>query len=163
MAGKPSIFGGGSQTSGFGSFGSNKQSAPTSAAPLSFSSAATGSSGFGGVGKSGFGGLGSSGSVLGGGFGSGFTAPIGQKLSSFAAPTGSSAISSAETPKTAKAFGAPESDAEDGSDEEGSDADEVGSDDGASTADDRKRSKLGKGEFVIDPGGIAVLTFISSS
>lgn len=79
--------------------------------------------------------------AFGGGFGSGFGAPIGGKLSSFAAPA-----AGVGGDKPVKAFGAPDSEAEDESDGDGSGNDE-GSDEEASvtTGEKEKKSKLGKG------------------
>lgn len=119
-ASKPSVFGGGlSGTSGFGSLANSGSatSTTTAPAPSGFGSlAAKPSSGFGfGTGaSSGFGGL-ASGSVFGSKLSNGFAGGLGPKLSSFAAP-GKEAVSLGTKP--AKAFGAPDSDEEDGSEDE---------------------------------------------
>lgn len=75
--------------------------------------------------------------------GNGFAVGSGPKLSSFAAPD------KKDTPvsKPAKAFGAPESDEEDGSDNEGSDGGANSDEEGAKdTTDDKKKSKVTKGK-----------------
>jgi hypothetical protein len=147
-ASKPSIFGGSTQstTSGFGALGAAKPSSPTSTTTVSGFGALSGDKpatgfGFGTGATSGFGGL-SSGSVFGSKLGNGFAGGAGPKLSSFAAPGKENEVAGA---KPAKAFGAPESDEDDGSDED--DSEDAGSeeDEGYVAADEKKKSKLSKG------------------
>ena len=96
--------------------------------------------GFGSSSTSGFGGLGS-GSVFGSALGNGFAGGSGPKLSSFAAP----GKEVAPVSKPAKAFGAPESNEEDGSDEEGS-VEGTDSDEEKDTPEEKKKSKVSKGK-----------------
>ena len=154
-ASKPSIFGKGGQanTSGFGALAASQPSSTISTATTSGFGALAGEKpqigfGFGGATKSGFGGLGS-----GGGFGStlgnGFAGGAGQKLSSFAAPGSTSTTAKASKPL--KAFGAPESDEEAGSDADDSEGGAATEDveAGAAAPEDKKRGKLAKGERAI--------------
>jgi DEAD/DEAH box helicase domain-containing protein len=96
--------------------------------------------GFGSTSTSGFGALGS-GSVFGSALGNGFSGGSGPKLSSFAAPGKEVALAS----KPAKAFGAPESDEEDGGDDEGSDGC-ADLDEEKDTTDEKKKFKIAKGK-----------------
>ncbi|KAI9736052.1 MAG: hypothetical protein M1818_006228 [Claussenomyces sp. TS43310] len=153
LAGKPSVFGGGSAApaTSFAALGGNKPTTTDVSSPAhGFGGLSAGATTGTGLSQSGFGGTGFGslsgglGSGFGGGFGGGFsTSANGQKLSSFAA-SGAPAVSTAEKP--AKAFGAPESDAEDGSDGD-EDESRVGSDDDerlSNAADDKKKTKLSK-------------------
>jgi hypothetical protein len=147
-AAKPSIFGAGTTTSGFGALaGATKPSDVTGTATSVLSSGGsnpTGGFGFGSATpSSGFGGLGS-GSVFSSAISNGFTAGAGPKLSSFAAPPGNESV---PLSKPAKAFGAPDSDEEEGSEgddgDDGSDSEVEG---GAKVSpEEKKRSKLTKG------------------
>jgi hypothetical protein len=148
---KPSVFGAAPQptVSGFGTLAAAKApDAPSSTRSLdSTASSSTKPSislGFGRGATSGFGGLGGGyGSVFGSRLGNGFASGSGAKLSSFAAP-GTENITTA---KPAKAFGAPESDAE-GSDEddsEGGAATDYEESGNVGAEDKKKSSKVTKG------------------
>ena len=119
-ASKPSLFGGGaSSTSGFGSLAKSGSATSTTTAPApsgfgSLASKPSSGFGFGTGASSGFGGR-ASGSVFGSKLSNGFAGGSGPKLSSFAAPGKEAAPLGS---KPAKAFGAPESDEEDGSEDE---------------------------------------------
>lgn len=141
-ASKPSVFGGGAPAavSGFGALAGSKSPDSTTTAT---GAPATGFS-FGSAASSGFGALGSK-SMFGSALGNGFAGGSGPKLSSFAAP-GKSDVAAT---KPTKAFGAPDSDEEDGSYEDGSEgADESDDEEGEkATSDDKKKSKAAKGTF----------------
>ena len=154
-ASKPSVFGGGSTTSGFGALAASKSPTLTSTGSTGGfgslgGSKTTSSFGFGSGATAGFGGLGG-GSTFGSTLGNGFSGSSGSKLSSFAAPGAPIPVG---TSKPAKAFGAPESDEENGSDAEDSDggAGGAGSDEeeaapGNASPEDKKKSKLQKGKL----------------
>lgn len=153
-----SVFGKGSTAplSGFASLTANKAGGESSTkSAFGGPGAEAASSGFGsgfGTTKSAFGGLGSGfGSGFGGGFGSGLGgsfATDSKKLTSFAAT--SSDIGTVE--KQAKAFGAPESDEDDDTDDSESEGD-VGSDEEENTlGDDKKKPKLSKGTPISNSG-----------
>jgi len=114
-------------TSGFGALSGDK--------PASGFAFGTANSGFGSL---------ASGSVFGSKLGNGFAGGAGPKLSSFAAPGKATIIGE----KPAKAFGAPETDEEDGSDEDESDGG-VATDDeesGNVIPEDKKKTKASKGK-----------------
>lgn len=146
-ASKPSVFGGNTQstTSGFGALATATSPSSTSTITSSGFGGLPGDKpasgfGFGSTSTSGFGALGS-GSVFGSALGNGFAGSSGPKLSSFAAP-GKSDI---PVSKPVKAFGAPESDEEGGSDEEGSDEGADSDEEGTKeTTDEKKKSKVTK-------------------
>lgn len=164
---KPSIFSAGAQstTSGFGALAAAKSSSPSSSTTVSGFGALSGDKpatgfGFGSAASSGFGGL-SSGGVFGAKLGNGFAGGSGPKLSSFAAPGKENEIFGS---KPAKAFGAPESDEDDVSDEDdsegrGSESDE---DEQSYAADEKKKSKLHKGmSLAPDPNQNWLTSFVS--
>ena len=81
--------------------------------------------------------------MFGSALGNGFAGGSGPKLSSFAAP------GQADVPisKPAKAFGAPESDEDEGSGDEDSEGGAESDEEGAKeTTDDKKKSKVTKGK-----------------
>ncbi|KAK1829178.1 hypothetical protein QBC39DRAFT_392728 [Podospora conica] len=174
MAGsKPSVFGGGSTSSGsFGSFGGAKSTTstvPSTAPTLSFGGPLGGASPFalngGANAKSGFS------STFGSAFGgSAFSGP---RLSSFAKPG-----EGLKNDKPARPFGAPESDAEDGEDDDGDDDgddkdEEAGSDkdegkesgkdkdESKTLADDKKKMRLQKITVKVDDGESGDVTLVS--
>jgi hypothetical protein len=122
---KPSVFGGSAvstSTSGFGALASAGSTTSTATTPATSGFGALGGKpttgfGFGSGASSGFAGLGS-GSVFGSKLGNGFAGGAGPKLLSFAAPGKDTVVLGS---KPAKAFGAPESDDDEGSEDEGSD------------------------------------------
>jgi hypothetical protein len=151
-AAKPSIFGAGTTASGFGSLaGATKPSdvtGTTTSVLGSGGSKPTGGFGFGSATpSSGFGGLGS-GSVFSSAISNGFAAGAGPKLSSFAAPPGND---NAPLSKPAKAFGAPDSDEDEGSDgDDGDDGTDSEDDGGVKVSpEEKKRSKLTKGTLPV--------------
>ncbi|KAF4631872.1 hypothetical protein G7Y89_g6257 [Cudoniella acicularis] len=147
-ASKPSIFGGTAPpVSGFGALASGKT--PSLTSPVSASNTTTTSKdkpatllSFGGGNSSGFGGLGT-GSVFGASLGNGFTGGSGPKLSSFAAP-GKENVQLGSKP--AKAFGAPESDEDEGSDDDNSEGEGASDDEesGHIASEDKKKAKVTK-------------------
>lgn len=149
----PSVFGGGASTkpSGFGALAAGSSGSTTTATTSSGFGALAGKPAggfsFGGSGtSSGFGGL-NTGSVFGSKLGNGFAGGSGPKLSSFAATSGTPVI--ATTSKPVKAFGAPESDEDAGSDDGGSDGGAGGSDDEESApaaVEEKKKTKITKGK-----------------
>ena len=150
-ASKPSVFGGNSQTttSGFGALVATAKS--PSSVPFSGLGTTTADKpatgfGFGATSPTGFGGL-ASGSAFGSGLGNGFAGGTGPKLSSFAAPPGKKDIALGAKP--AKAFGAPDSEEEDGSEAEHSegDADTDDEEGGKVSAEDKRRFKVTKGTY----------------
>lgn len=158
MAGKPSVFGGGSASPFGGLAASNTSSgkeettgdkstkeAKAGETGSTFGGAFGGGSttGFGGQASGGFGG--GFGSTFGGGFGGGFAANQPKTLSTF----GSANPDTTKAEKPAKAFGAPESDEEEESGDDGDAEADVGSDGGdeSSTFDDKKKPKLTKGMY----------------
>ncbi|KAK2630505.1 hypothetical protein QTJ16_001325 [Diplocarpon rosae] len=146
-ASKPSIFSSGVQpaTSGFGALATAKPPSPTSMSTTSGFGLASGEKtatgfGFGSGVSAGFGGL-ASGSVFGSKLGNGFAGGPGTKLSSFAAPIGNENTTLLST-KPAKAFGAPESDEDAGSDADDSEGGAASDDEsGHVPADDKKKSR----------------------
>lgn len=147
-ASKPSVFGGNIQstTSGFGALSGAKSPGSTTTTTTSGFGSLSGDKpgsgfGFGSASTSGFGVLGK-GSVFGSALGNGFAGGSGPKLSSFAAP----GKADAPVSKPAKAFGAPESDDEDGSDGDGSDGG-AEEDQEKDTTEEKKKSKITKGKF----------------
>lgn len=146
-ASKPTIFGGNAQSTsyGFGALAGTKSPSTVPTGGLGATSADKPATGFGFAAATtlGFGGLGS-GSAFGSALGNGFAGGTGPKLSSFAAPPGKQDITSGAKP--AKAFGAPDSDEEEGSEtddsEGGADTDEEEA--GKVTAEDRKKLKVTK-------------------
>ncbi|KAG4440166.1 hypothetical protein IFR05_004375 [Cadophora sp. M221] len=159
---KPSIFSGSIQpaTSGFGALATAKPSASTTPPTSGFGGLAASDKsasgfGFGSGATSGFGGL-ASGSVFGSKLGNGFAGGAGPKLSSFAAP-GKENVPTAAKP--AKAFGAPESNEDTDSDDEGSDGG-VASDDeeaGFAPTEEKKKSKSTKVQIDDGEAGEATL------
>lgn len=140
-ASKPSIFASG--TSGFGALARSKSPPASQLGSISGDKPPSGF-GFGGVATSGFGGLATS-SPFGSALGNGFAGGSGPKLSSFAAAPGKeNAILGA---KPAKAFGAPESDEEDGSNAEDSEGGEnEDEEEGVRLSpEDKKKAKVMKG------------------
>ncbi|KAL3428376.1 hypothetical protein PVAG01_01885 [Phlyctema vagabunda] len=153
-ASKPSVFGGGnaqSTTSGFGSLSGSKS--PPAAGTFGGVSAASTTSGFGG----GFGGALGQKSVFGSALSNGFGGGTGPKLSSFAA---AGKENEALPSKPVKAFGAPDSDEEDGEDsEDGSDVEGGEDEEGEkTTSEDKKKSKTTK--VHIDDGEAGEATFL---
>ncbi|KFX86633.1 hypothetical protein V490_08995 [Pseudogymnoascus sp. VKM F-3557] len=155
LAGKPSVFGGGSASPFGGLAASNTSSGQEeTAGDKSTKGAKAGETGstfggtFGGGSTTGFGGQASGGfgggfgSTFGGGFGGGFAANQPKTLSTF----GSANPDTTKAEKPAKAFGAPESDEEEESGDDGDAEADVGSDGGdeSSTFDDKKKPKLTK-------------------
>ena len=148
-ASKPSVFGGSTQAtiSGFAALaGSSKSPSTVPPSDLGAKPAdkpATGF-GFGTTTTSSFGGL-AGGSAFGSGLGNGFAGGAGPKLSSFAAPPGKQDITLGAKP--AKAFGAPDSDEEEGSEAEDSEGDaDTDEEEGVKvTVEDKKRFKVTKG------------------
>lgn len=139
---KPSAFAGSaSALSPFGTLASQKETAPLSGFGAL---AAKPASGFGGASTGGFGGLAGG---FGGSFGSGFSGAFGtgQKLSSFAAPAAKADIAgptSKSGPKKEKAFGAPESSGDEGSEHDGSDGEVAGEEEDAQpVAEEKKKAK----------------------
>ncbi|KAH6673780.1 hypothetical protein B0J14DRAFT_591584 [Halenospora varia] len=146
-ASKPSIFGAGSQSSasGFGALASGKPSSIASSLPLGNITASskdkpTPSLSFGGGTTSGFGGLGT-GSVFGASLSNGFAGGSGPKLSSFAAPGKESTQLGS---KPTKAFGAPESDEDEGSDGDSSEGGAGTDDEESSHANHEEKKKVAK-------------------
>ncbi|KAF9881376.1 hypothetical protein CkaCkLH20_01526 [Colletotrichum karsti] len=157
---KSSVFGGStSSASPFGALSPSKPAAAPVAVPtLSFGGAGAASSPFASVKPAGANGFGST-------FGSGFGSALsGKPLTSFA-KVGESSF---KTEKPAKPFGAPESDAEDGSDEEPDAEEEAASEAGdkeekedsdkedSKAGDDKKRTKLQK--IAVDDGETGEVT-----
>jgi hypothetical protein len=145
-ASKPSIFSSGVQPaiSGFGALAAKSSNTAPTISGSGFGALAgdkpTTGFGFGSQTTSGFGGL-SGGSAFGSKLGNGFASGTGTKLSSFAAPVKGNEILGS---KPAKAFGAPESDEDEGTDEDNSEGGE-NSDDDEGFAEEKKKSKLHKG------------------
>jgi hypothetical protein len=145
------VFGGGSSNvSGFGALAASKSPTLSSTGTTSgfgalIANKPSSGFGFGGSSTSGFGALGG-GSAFGSALGNGFAGGAGPKLSSFAAP-----VTSSKASKPLKAFGAPDSDAEESDGGEGSEeephtgsADDEGP---APTQEEKKKSKLQRGTF----------------
>lgn len=161
LAAKPSIFGGGSATTA-SPFGGNLKG--ESAANKSTNEPKAGETGstfggaFGGGSTTGFGGQASGGfgggfgSALSGGFGGGFGGGFAASQSNTLSTFGSANPDTAKAGKPAKAFGAPESDEEEESGDDGDAEGDVGSDgeDESSTYEDKKRPKLTKGMSEMD-------------
>jgi hypothetical protein len=151
-ASTPSVFGSGTapQISGFGALAGSSPVIPdTSKVKLGFGSTTTeplGStlgSGFGNTNTTGFGALGG---AFGGGF-AGFTGGSGPKLSSFAA-SGTPDIVGLEKP--AKAFGAPESDEEEDSEDDAeSRGGEASDEDESFSVEDKKKHRVSRGMFIL--------------
>lgn len=150
---KPSIFSATAQPAASG-FGALAAKSPTSTIPatsgfggLASGDKSTAGFGFGSGATSGFGGL-ASGSVFGSKLGNGFGGGSGPKLSSFAAPGKENAPAPS---KAAKAFGAPESDEDADSGEEGSDTGAASEDEEAGFApnEEKKKSKSTKGKSLL--------------
>ncbi|KAI9054913.1 hypothetical protein LZ554_002057 [Drepanopeziza brunnea f. sp. 'monogermtubi'] len=147
-AAKPSIFSSGTQpaTSGFGALSGTKlasSASTTSGFGLASGDKPASGFGFGGGVTSGFGGL-ASGSVFGANSGNGFGGGSGAKLSSFAAPPGKDDESLSSKP--ARAFGAPDSDEDDGADVDGSDGGAATDDEESAPAvhEEKKKGKPSK-------------------
>lgn len=165
-ASKPSVFGGGASAapSGFGALGGAKSSdtsaATTGGLGAGAAKPATGFAFGAGAATSGFGGLGSK-SVFGSAIGNGFSGGSGPKLSSFAAPTKEDVAPT----KPAKAFGAPDSDEDEESDDGESDAAaDSAEDDGVKSFDDKKKFKATRGKctVIISLSQICVNIFITA-
>jgi len=149
---KPSVFGGSAastSTSGFGALASAGSTTSTTTTPAMSGFGALGGKpttgfGFRSGASSGFAGLGS-GSAFGSKLGNGFAGGAGPKLSSFAAPGKDTVVLGS---KPAKAFGAPESDEDEGSEDEGSDggAAEDDEESGHAVLEDKKKSRIAKGK-----------------
>ncbi|KAJ5052314.1 uncharacterized protein L3040_002067 [Drepanopeziza brunnea f. sp. 'multigermtubi'] len=147
-AAKPSIFSSGTQpaTSGFGALSGTKlasSASTTSGFGLASGDKPASGFGFGGGVSSGFAGL-ASGSVFGANSGNGFGGGSGAKLSSFAAPPGKDDESLSSKP--ARAFGAPDSDEDDGADVDDSDGGAVTDDEESAPAvhEEKKKGKPSK-------------------
>jgi Ran-binding protein 3 len=145
LAGKPSALEGNTSTatpSVGGSVGTSQSSInhdrEAAAAPASKLSFGSGSSGFSGLAAV------SNSKGFGSSFGSFFSAPAGQKLSSFASMATSTTLSSE---KPAKPFGAPESDVEEGSETSVNENETKADEEAVPVLDDKKKTaKLGKGK-----------------
>ncbi|KAH9221386.1 hypothetical protein DL95DRAFT_442170 [Leptodontidium sp. 2 PMI_412] len=160
---KPSIFSSTTQsaTSGFGALATAKPSTSTTPATSGFgglasSDKSTSGFGFGSGPTSGFGGL-ASGSVFGSKLGNGFAGGAGPKLSSFAAPGKENVPAPA---KPAKAFGAPESDEDADSDDEGSDGGAASEDEEAGFAPTEEKKKSKSTKVQIDDGEAGEATLL---
>lgn len=156
LAAKPSVFGGGSATTASPFGGSLKEETAGNKSTNEPKAGETGSAfggafgggsttGFGGPAAGGFGG--GFGSALSGGFGGGFGGGFAGNQSKTLSTFGSANPDTAKAGKPAKAFGAPESDEEEESGEDGDVEGDVGSDgeDENSAFEDKKRPKLTKG------------------
>lgn len=140
MAGKASVFGGGAPAPPLSSFASAGKS---EGSPFGAGATSTGGfgGGFGGASSGGFGG-GSSG-TFGGGFGGGFGGASGGGLSSFASAKPSTFGSGNKGAKPTRAFGAPESDAEDDSgDDDNEEGDHKSNGDKEENKDEDKEKKI---------------------